>query len=123
MENRERFRGLTSNKRELVLETLRELKLDKSNPPSEEVINAGLELLRRSDAEVRYETVWALCLHWGDLRMLPMLQAMLEGQERDTEVLIVAARAACSMLEQHGQTDVDGSEDPPKSGASVDNWT
>jgi len=61
--------------------------------------------MRNPDVGVRYETVWALCLHWGHLRTLPMLRAMLEGQEREVEVLIIAARSLGSMVERGGHPD------------------
>ncbi len=105
MDNSERVRRLTSKDTEEFLEALRELKLDKETPPSDEVVTVGLELMKSPDAEVRYEAVWALCLHWGHMRTLPMLRAMLEGQEKDVEVLIIAARALGSMIERCGQPD------------------
>ncbi len=105
MDNEERVRRLTSQSTGEILEALRELELDKETPPSEEVVKAGLELMRSPDAEVRYEAIWALCLHWGDMRTLPMLRAMLEGQEQDVEVLLIAARSLGSMLERSGHGD------------------
>jgi len=107
VDNGERVRHLTSNDTEEILEALRELKLDRETPPSDEVLEAGLELMKSPDVEVRYETVWALCLHWGHLRTLPMLRAMLEGQEKDVEVLIIAARSLGSIVERCGQSDAD----------------
>jgi len=98
-------RHLTSNNTGEILEALRELKLDRETPPSDEVVEVGLELMKSPDAEVRYETVWALCLHWGHVRTLPMLRAMLEGQELDVEVLIIAARSLGSMVERGGLPD------------------
>ncbi|WP_309896388.1 HEAT repeat domain-containing protein [Archangium sp.] len=105
MDNGERVRHLTSNSVGEILDGLRELKLDKDIPPSDEVVDAGLALMRSPDAEVRYETVWALCLHWGHVRTLPMLRAMLEGQEKDVEVLIISARSLGSMVERCGHPD------------------
>ncbi|WP_309897607.1 HEAT repeat domain-containing protein [Archangium sp.] len=105
MDNGERVRHLTSNSVGEILEALRELKLDKETPPSDEVVEAGLALMRSPDAEVRYETVWALCLHWGHLRTLPVLRSMLEGQEKEVEVLIIAARSLGSMIERCGHPD------------------
>ncbi len=105
MDNGERVRHLNSKSVGEILDGLRELKLDKETPPSDEVVDAGLALMRSPDVEVRYETVWALCLHWGHLRTLPMLRAMLEGQEKDVEVLIIAARSLGSMVERCGHPD------------------
>jgi HEAT repeats len=105
VDNRERVRRLTSNDPEEILEALRELKLDKGTPPSDAVVDAGLELMKSPDVEVRYETLWALCLHWGHMRTLPMLRAMLEGREKDPEVLLLAARSAGSMIERSGTPD------------------
>lgn len=105
VDDRERVRHLTSYDKEEVLEALRELKLDKETPPSDEVVNAGLELMKSLDSELRYEAVWALCLHWGHLRTLPMLRAMLEGQEKELEVQIIAARSIGSMVERWGHPD------------------
>jgi hypothetical protein len=108
VDNAERVLRLTSKKVEEVLGALRELKLDKDTPPSDEVVDAGLELMRSPDVEVRYEAVWALCLHWAHMRTLPMLRAMLEGRETDVEVLVIAARSLGSMLERCGQPDEEG---------------
>ncbi|HEX5753660.1 MAG TPA: HEAT repeat domain-containing protein [Archangium sp.] len=105
MDNRERVRHLTSSHPEEVLEALRELKLDRDTPPSEEVMEAGLELMKSPDSELRYEAVWALCLHWGHPRTLPMLRAMLEGGEKDLEVQLLAARSIGSMVERCGHPD------------------
>lgn len=105
MDNRERVRRLTSRDTEEILEALRELKLDKSTPPSDAVVDAGLELMKSPDPEVRYEAVWALCLHWGHMRTLPMLRAMLEGLETDLEVQIIVARSIGSMVERDGHSD------------------
>ncbi|MCY1074441.1 HEAT repeat domain-containing protein [Archangium lansingense] len=81
------------------------MKLDKETPPSEEVVDAGLKLMKSPDPETRYEAVWALCLHWGDMRTLPMLRSMLEGQETDLEVQIIVARSVGSMVQRCGQPD------------------
>lgn len=105
MDNRERVRHLTSQNTEEILEALRELKLDKETPPSDEVVDAGLELMKSPDSEVRYEAVWALCLHWGHMRTLPMLRAMLEGRETELEVQLIAARSLGSMVERCGHPD------------------
>ena len=105
MDNGERVRHLTSNNVGEILEALRELKLDKETPPSDEVVEVGLALMRSPDAEVRYETVWALCLHWGHPRTLPVLRSMLERQEKEVEVLIIVARSLGSMLERCGHPD------------------
>ncbi len=67
----------------------------------------GLELMKSPDTEVRYEAVWALCLHWGHLRTLPILRAMLEGQEKDVEVLIIAARSVGSIIARCGHSDAE----------------
>ncbi|QRN95220.1 HEAT repeat domain-containing protein [Archangium violaceum] len=99
------MRRLTSNDTEEILDALRELKLDKGTPPSDEVVDAGLELMKSPDVELRYEAIWALCLHWGHMRTLPMLRAMLEGREKDLEVLLLAARSAGSMVERCGSPD------------------
>jgi hypothetical protein len=98
-------RHLTSKDTEEILEALRELKLDKETPPSDEVVEAGLELMRNPNSEVRYEAVWALCLHWGQMRALPMLRTMLEGWEKDLEVRIIIARSIGSMVERNGHPD------------------
>ncbi|AKJ00459.1 Hypothetical protein AA314_02085 [Archangium gephyra] len=99
------MRHLTSLHPEEVLEALRELKLDRETPPSDEVVDAGLELMKSPDSELRYEAVWALCLHWGHPRTLPMLQAMLEGGEKDLEVQLLVARSIGSMVERGGHPD------------------
>jgi HEAT repeat protein len=86
----------------VVLEALRELRRDRETPPSDEVIEVGLELMKSRDAEVRHDAISALSLHWGHLRTLPLLRAMLEGAEKEVEVLLIAARALGSMCKQHG---------------------
>jgi len=105
VDNAERVPRLSSKNTGEILEALRDIKLDKETPPSDEVVDAGLALMRSPDAVVRYETVWALCLHWGHVRTLPMLRAMLEGQEKDVEVLIISARSLGSMVERCGHPD------------------
>ncbi|HYO70370.1 MAG TPA: HEAT repeat domain-containing protein [Archangium sp.] len=61
--------------------------------------------MKSPDSELRYEAVWALCLHWGHPRTLPMLRAMLAGGETELEVQILAARSICSMVERSGHPD------------------
>lgn len=80
MDNAERVRHLSSEDTGEILEALRELKLDKETPPSDEVAEAGLALMQSPDVEVRYEAVWALCLHWGHMRTLPMLRPCWRGR-------------------------------------------
>ncbi|KFA89618.1 hypothetical protein Q664_33715 [Archangium violaceum Cb vi76] len=64
-----------------------------------------LKLMKSPDSELRYAAVWALGLHWGHPRTLPMLRAMLEGGEMDLEVQILAARSIGSMVERCGHPD------------------
>jgi hypothetical protein len=97
MDNRERVQRLRSNDTQQILEALRDLKLDRNTPPSDEVVDAGMRLLESADVEVRYETVWALCLHWGDTRTLPGLRTLLEEGKEDLEVRLIAARAVGSI--------------------------
>jgi HEAT repeat protein len=85
----------------VVLDALRELRRDRETPPSDEVVDAGLELMKSPDADVRHDAISALSLHWGHLRTLPLLRAMLEGAEKEVEVLLIAARAVGSLFKQH----------------------
>lgn len=105
MDNRERLLLLTSRDTTQLLRALREIKLDKDTPPSDEVVDVGLELLKSPSVEVRYEALWALCLHWGNPRTLPALRTMLEGEETDLEVLVIAARSIGSIAARSAPPD------------------
>ena len=103
MDNRERVRRLTSGDSTTVLEALRELRRDRETPPSDEVVEAGLELMKSPDTDVRHDAILALSLHWGHPRTLPMLNTMLNGAEKEGEVLVMVARALGSIFKQQGR--------------------
>ncbi len=87
------LKKMLSSRRADILDELRQIKADKNNPPQEQVLTRGIELLRFPDSDIREEAVFAFGFHWQCQEIFPILLNMLDGNESDQVLLEIAARA------------------------------
>ena len=82
-----------SKRRSELLDGLSAISADTTTPPSGDVLQRLLSLLKANDAGVREAAILAVGTHWGAPDAFPVIVGMLEGAEQDPAVLEAASTA------------------------------